>query len=293
MERNKIIFVGSSNTFGLGLEIEFRPKYNDDNWLKENGINLPLPREKEDLFYWKKYRWSKLVCDELGYVEHNAHDKIDNLNDEFENVLGGNAIETIWIMTRDKEDLKLKKLLSEAKYIILEIGYVRWWDNDLHGSNDGKEYPNTIREIIALINNPKSDASVVAKSLEWLKNLDEEIYWNETFKKYFELKNDYPEIKFILFPWVGPNVPGLSKNLLDPLVKNDYIDIDEHYTSNFPYGSVQHYMHVNKLTIGDVAKAFNGDYKFNFKDDHAGSEGQRRISKMVINHIKKLENENK
>jgi hypothetical protein len=292
MNRDTIIFVGSSNTFGLGLEIEFRPKYNDDNWLKENGINLPLPIEKEDRYYWKKYRWSKLVCDELGMVEHNAHDEIHNLtNEEPKGLLGGNAIETIWIMTRDKENVELKNLLNETKYIVLEIGYVRWWDENLHGSNDGKEYPNTIREMIALINNPKSDASVVAKSLEWLKNLDEDVYWNESFKKYIELKKDYPEIKFILFPWGGPNVPGLSKNLLNPLVKDDYIDIDDHYSSKFPYGSIQHYMFVNKLTVGDVAKAFNGNYKYNRKDDHAGSEGQKRIAKMVINHIKKLENE--
>ena len=47
--RNVAIFSGASNTFGLGLELEFRDKYNDDNWLKENGIFLPLDREKEDL----------------------------------------------------------------------------------------------------------------------------------------------------------------------------------------------------------------------------------------------------
>jgi hypothetical protein len=36
--RNVAIFSGASNTFGLGLELEFRDKYNDDNWLKENGL---------------------------------------------------------------------------------------------------------------------------------------------------------------------------------------------------------------------------------------------------------------
>ena len=74
MVRNKILFSGQSNTFGLGLEVEFRPKYNDDEWLKENGLILPLPREPEDVYYWKKYRWTGLVCKELGYEEINIHD---------------------------------------------------------------------------------------------------------------------------------------------------------------------------------------------------------------------------
>ena len=282
--RNKIIFSGTSNTFGLGLEIELRPKYNDDAWLKENGIFLPLPREKEDVFYWKNYRWSKLVCDELELIEHNIHDE------EHKTLLGGNAIESLWMITRDKNNVELNKLLSQTKYVILEIGYIRWWDDNLHGSNDGVDYPNTIREVIALINNPESNESVVAKALQWLREFDEEIYWNETFKKYLQLKEEYTDIKFILFPWSGANIVGLSKNMIHPSVKNDYINIDNHH--DFPYGSISHYISSNNLTVGDVAKAFNGDYKFNFKDDHAGSEGQRRIAKMVINHIKKIENPN-
>ncbi len=47
--RNVAIFSGASNTFGLGLELEFRDKYNDDIWLKENGLFLPLPRQPQDL----------------------------------------------------------------------------------------------------------------------------------------------------------------------------------------------------------------------------------------------------
>ena len=56
MERNKILFSGQSNTFGLGLEYEFRPKYNDHEWLTENGMMLPIEeRTGEDKYYWKKY----------------------------------------------------------------------------------------------------------------------------------------------------------------------------------------------------------------------------------------------
>ena len=77
MERNKILFSGQSNTFGLGLELEFRPRYNNHEWLLENGINLPdltNTRASKDQKIWKKYRWTGLVCKELGYEELNIHD---------------------------------------------------------------------------------------------------------------------------------------------------------------------------------------------------------------------------
>jgi hypothetical protein len=34
MNQSKILFIGASNTAGFGLEIEFDPKYQDDEWLK-------------------------------------------------------------------------------------------------------------------------------------------------------------------------------------------------------------------------------------------------------------------
>mgnify|MGYP000850219361 FL=1 len=171
--RNVAIFSGASNTFGLGLELEFRDKYNDDNWLKENGLFLPLPREPEDLEYWRKYRWPKLVSDDLNLIEYNIHDK-GNI------MLGGNAIQTIWILLNDSEEIK--ELMERTKYVFLEIGYARWWDVSLHGSNDGKDYPNTIIEIIDLIDNPKSDREVVRKAIEWVESQDIDFIWQKAFE---------------------------------------------------------------------------------------------------------------
>ena len=45
------------------------------------------------------------------------------------------------------------------------------------------------------------------------------------------------------------------------------------------------------MRIGDTAKCFNGDYKYNKKDDHANSEGHKWVASKVIQHIRKLENE--
>jgi len=109
MKKNKILFSGSSNTFGCGLELEFMPKYNNHEWLLENGIDLPYLtnlRTPKDQKIWKKYRWSSLVCKELGYEEFNAHDNL--------NVMGGNAIETIWLLNEEK---KLLNILDDVKCI--------------------------------------------------------------------------------------------------------------------------------------------------------------------------------
>ena len=266
--RNVAIFSGASNTFGLGLELEFRDKYNDDNWLNENGLFLPLPREPEDLEYWRKYRWPKLVSDDLNLIEYNIHDT-GNI------MLGGNSIQTIWILLNDSEEIK--ELMERTKYVFLEIGYARWWDVSLHGSNDGKDYPNTIIEIIDLIDNPKSDREVVRKAIEWVESQDIDFIWQKAFDVYDKLKKEYPEVQFILLPW------NADYRVYGPGAANDFL----YQTKN--YGGMHGYLKANKLLIGDVAKAYNGDYKYNWKDEHPSSLGHRNVANMVINHINKNE----
>jgi len=247
--------------------LEFRPKYNDHNWLLENGIKIPLVREPEDKIYWRKYRWTKLVSDELGLIEHNIHDD-GNI------MIGGNAIQTIWFLM--KEDEKIINLLNKTKYIFLEISYSRWWDKNLHGSPIIKDYPNTFQEILDLINNPKSDKEVVRKAIEWVENYDGNLIWKEAFDVYKKIKKMYPEIQFILLPWNSD-----YRNFLDDTA-DDFIDTKY-------YISIADYLKRNKLTIGDVAKGFNGNYKYNVKDEHPSSIGHRNIANMVINHINKNE----
>ncbi len=270
--RNIAIFSGASNTLGLGLEIELRDKYNDDKWLKENGMIMPNLRTDEDIPFWKENRWSKLVSDELDLVEYNIHDRfIFNSHP-----MGGNAIETLWFLNRGDE--KIQKILEKTKYIFLEISYLRWWTESLHGSNDGKEYPNTILEIIDFINNKNSDQLAVIQALEWVKNFDEEIYWKESFKKYKNLKQNYPDIQFVLIPWHY----GIPESTIEEF-KDDFINI-------YGYGGMFDYLSSNLLRVGDIAKAFNGDYKFNYKDDHPSKLGHRHVANFVINHINKNNN---
>jgi hypothetical protein len=272
--RDTIIFSGASNTFGLGLEIELRDKYNDDDWLKENGMYIPNPREPEDIPFWKEYRWSKLVSDELGMVEHNIHDEFSNES----HPMGGNSIETLWFLNRDNDTLKT--VLDRTKYIILEMGAIRWWDEKLHGLGNPNDYPNTVLEIIDLINNKDSSPITVAKALDWIKDLDEKIYWDTAFKKYKNLKELHPEIEFIMIPWAA-QIP--FKNDIANDFLNDIVDVGK-------YCGIFQYLIQNRLRIGDVATAYNGNYKYNTKDDHPSKLGHRHVANFVINHINKNNN---
>ncbi len=267
--KDTIIFSGTSNTFGLGLEWELDTELNSDDYL-QNGINLPIVRLPHYESYWRSHRWTTLVSKEFGYNQYNVHDSENDIK------IGGNSFESIWMMVRDAD--KLEELFARTKYVIFEVGYIRWYDESLHGSNDGKEYPSTIQEMIDLINNPNSDNSVVAKALEWILNMDNDVYSKEMTDKFFTLQKKYPDIKFLILPWGGHEIGSLNID--------NFISIKEGDTE---YSNVFTFLKQNELLVYNKAKGFNGNYKFNRYEDHASVEGHRRVANIVINHLKKLE----
>ena len=279
MKRNKILFSGQSNTFGLGLEIEFRPKYNDDEWLKENGLIIPLPREPEDEYYWKKYRWTGLVCKELGYEEFNIHDNKDI-------PIGGDGIQTCW-MLQNKDSFS--DLMDGVKYVIFEMGGMRWYDEELHGKDSS--YPNTALEIIKFLDSPP----VVPKNLDkigeyedykkklgeahdWLMKMEPDIYYQEVTRRYLQLKSLYPDVTFLLLKWNDYHTH-------DKKVKRDEIDLGTYRDDD----SVYNILVRKKMCIYQTTKAFNGNYKTTYPDNHANSKGHEWVAKRVIKHIRKLE----
>jgi len=265
--RNIAIFAGGVHTMGLGLEIELRPKYNDDKWLLENGLTLPLPREDDDVKYWKENRFSKLVCDKLNLIEYNT-------NDEFE--VGKNAIDTLWFINRDKK--RFKDILDNTKYIFLEIGFIKSWNNNI-GMFDNYTFPNDISDIIDFINNPLSDFNLSSLTLDWLCKTNESVFWNETFKIYEKLKLENPEITFYIIPW---SMNYDNKELVEkitPSIKNDFIFFDI-------YRSMMDYMNEKKLNVWNVSKAYNGNFKYNYRDLHPSVEGHKQITEFILKRIK-------
>ena len=96
----------------------------------------------------------------------------------------------------------------------------------------------------------------------------------------------YPEIKFLILPWHNTEDGDMfTKN---NFLKENIIEIKEDSNS---YMSVNSFLSQNKLHVWNKAKGFNGDYQYNYPEDHASIEGHQRVANMVINHIKKIENE--
>jgi hypothetical protein len=274
--RDTIIFTGASHTFGLGLEWELDPTLNSDEYL-EQGINLPIPRPRFYEKYWREYRWPTLVCNELGYNQCNVHDK-ENLIQ-----IGADSVNTLWMMVRDEN--KIKSLLSKTKYVIIEgAGHIRWSDENLHGGAEGHKYPNTVLEMIELINNPESDQSIVSKTLQWILETDPTAYMIELANKIKYLIQNYPEIKFLILPWHNTIDGDMFRK--HNFLKQHIIEIKENKKS---WPSITSFLEENKLQVWNKAKAFNGNYDYNYREDHASIEGHQRVANMVINHIKKLE----
>lgn len=278
--RDTIIFAGQSNTFGLGLEWELDPELNSEEYLNK-GIILPnhLKRYKRNQQYWKANRWTKLVCDCLGYKEYNVHDF------ELGGRMGGGAADTFWHIVDRYE--QLSDVLNKTKYIVLEIGHVRWWDENLHGAEGGELLPNTPIEIENYFNSKNPDKDVLKKAIEWIENYDQKYFWKQTYKKMIAFAKKFSDINIILVPWNSQGVDDKFKNdELTMAIQHYFVDI-----GNYP--CIYDYLTKNKLLVHHKAKAFNGNYKYNYREDHASVEGHKCVAEMVINHIKKLENDTK
>jgi len=276
MERDTIIFSGQSHTLGLGVEWELDPELNSEEYLQK-GINLPIPRLPHYEKYWRENRWPTLVCNELGYKQFNIHDRENKIN------IGGDSVNTLWMMVRDEN--KIQSLLTKTKYVIIEIaGHVRWYDEKLHGGDDGDKYPNTILEMIKLINDPYSDQSVVARTLQWINDIDVKTYIKELHNKIQYLIKKYPEIKFLILPWH-------TSSDEDSIHEADYLkeNLIKIIYNNKNYISVNSFLLDNKFQVRNKAKGWNGNYKYNLLEDHASIEGHQKVANMVINHIKKIE----
>ena len=52
-------------------------------------------------------------------------------------------MDTLWYLNRDVE--KFSDLMKNVKYIFLEVGFIRWWDKNIHGINND----NRLKEFVS------------------------------------------------------------------------------------------------------------------------------------------------
>jgi hypothetical protein len=274
MKKSKILFTGASNTAGFGLEIEFDPKYQDDEWLKENSKGIPFDRQEEDKYYMKKHRFSVLVCKELGYEELNISD--------FKSTVGMNSVSTCWMLQNQQ---RFAEFMEDVEYVIFELSGIRWYDDDLHGKND--KYPNTVREMINVLENPpevdtpewEEWLQIQSDTFNWLSELDIDAYDKEMTDRFKNLQSLYPNSTFLILVW--------NSFQTDPSLGGDVIELGE------SVNCVQEWLTEKKLCLYQTQKVFNGDYEYTYKDEHPTSEGHKWVASKIIEHIRNLENNKK
>lgn len=291
--RDTIVFSGSSNTFGLGVEWEVDPVLLSEEYLSK-GVNLPIPRLEKYWEYFRTYRWSNILCKKLNYKEFNA---VDVLN---QHIIGHESCQTIWHIT-DRQD-QIKSILEKTKYIILELGYWRWFDEKLHGNvlNINRNLPSTPTEIENYLNSANPDPEVVNKAYKWIMNYDEHYFWEKTMSKLLSFNKTHPDIRIIILPWFtlgsGSGFTKVFDTIRKKFIENN-LSFDEETFLNFKkmffqmekYEDINTFLDREKLKIYHKAKAFNGNYKYNLLDQHPSIEGHQKIADMLYEYILKIE----
>lgn len=269
-----IIFKGSSHTMGLGLDLELSKRYNDENWLKENGVVLPPIRTDEDWDNINQHRWPKIVCETLGVKEYD-YEHIPKLKH--------NSLSQFIV------DLAITppKLLAEhISHIIYEPQTTRLFYDESQW---------TPQEMLDRINNKSIPESEKQFIYDWIDNYDETTTLGiKLLKRCIEIHND---IQFIFFMFYGRDGEDsrFEKNFdefEDKIIKFTI----NNQTSNNLYKLLQ----TNKLRVCDTAYCYKnrmdefGNPKWDigtYEDIHAGVEAQSIIAENVINHIKQTKSD--
>jgi len=292
------IFAGTSNTMGLGLELELSERYQDDYFLENVAKNIPPIEDgasknmdsytDEDIQNHRKYRWPSLVCDELNLKQLNLN---DISNDDYLKYFGGGdirqAVDLVYDLFDRRDDEVIKNLLDETDIVCLEFGYIRWWDTKLHGLGSGYVWPETPTEIENFLKDESVPIEKKQKAIDWLNEVNPIELWERTIKRIKVLIDDFPDIKFILLAW-GVNQDifrmGITKQVMNHFVEFDG-KLETHHKKD-----IANQLNFRKLTIKDNTKAYNLKYKHKwiYPDYHATSKGHRLVKDMVLKKINEL-----
>jgi len=290
----KALFAGTSNTMGLGLELEFSERYQDDNFLTNIAKHIPPTQDgddrytTEDIENHRTYRWPTLVCNELNLKQINLNDLSDRqYNKYFSNGSIRQAVDLVYDLFDRRDETVIKKLLDDVDVICLEFGYIRWWDTELHGIDSGYKWPETPNEIDRFLKDESIPIDDKQKAIDWLNNLNPIDLWERTINKIEKLITEFPHIKFVLIAW-GVNEEVFDFDVTDKLM-NHFIEFDSKLKGHHKK-DVANQLDFRKLTIKDNVKAYHSKYKdkWIYPDYHATSKGHRLVADSVIKKINEL-----
>lgn len=265
--KKKAVFLGASNTYGVGLWF-FREHYLDLNNL---DTRYPYPIEsREDIEFTHKNRFSFLLSNYLNLKEVNVGEA------------GGSPAESLYLLN--------KMDLNEIEYVIFEFSALTsFFDKYFYDSPNGdinKLNPRTPSEIESFLTNGKNDRQELREKIyKWLDNFDPIEYTVEVFNTIQKFINDNKHIKFIILVWRNSDVKNVK------LDSEDYLWLSK-YSPKFPIEKnsnnilVESYLKENKHRVCDEFIHHDlMDFPIGHKDLHPSVNGHKKIFEILKSYI--------
>lgn len=258
-----VLFLGASNTFGVGLHT-FR-----DCYMSEDGVKLlksPYFQTPIDDEFIKSVRWSQLVANHLNLNEVNIAEA------------GGSPANSLYILS--------ERDTSNDDYIFFEFsGIFNYCDRYFHNPQFETNYPRTPHEIEAFLTNGKNDRPELRERiLKWLDAYDPYEFMDEVLgilKN--KIETELTDKKVVILFWHDQTKIDFSNP------KYNWID---KYMVKFPLKNnvnnhiVHDWVLENKYRIVD-------EHPFSHlmaEDIHAGIKGNSEVAKIIINYIDEKNN---
>lgn len=256
----KAIFLGASNTHGVGLHW-FRDFYD----LEENVYSeFPYPNISDDNTFIESNRFSKQLSNYLNVEEINKSEA------------GGSPAESLHILSQTD--------LTDVEYIIFEFSAIHsYFDRYFHTHFDHEQHraiPRTPSEIQSFLNK-SNDLELNERIIEWVINYNPIEVMDEVFRQISEFIKSHPDIKFIIMTW-RENVNLESDNL--KFIKNHIVKFP---LSNNPNNIlVEEYLTENKNRICDEFKWIDKiPLPSNTKELHPSLNGHNKIFEILKSYI--------
>lgn len=260
-----VIFLGSSNTFGVGLHT-FRPEYLTESGIKE--LKFPYYELGEDKEFIRENRWTNQVSKFLKREEINI------------SAAGGSPAASLYNLNNTD--------LSDIDYIFFEFsGIYNYHDRFFHGD----DYPNTPHEIEAFLTNGKNDRPELRKRImDWIENYNPTEFIDGILELLNKKIKELSDKKIIILFWHDA-VHGGNEKLDFNSEKYSWL---KEYMVKFPTKTdkdnyiVHNFILENKLRVCDehpLSKLMN-------QDIHAGIQGNKIVAEIVINYINEKETTN-
>ena len=252
----KAVFLGASNTYGVGLR--YFNKYWQDS---SNKLDYYLQDTHDDFTFTEKNRFSNLLSKYLNLKEINISEA------------GGSPAQSLYLLS--------KMNLNEIEYVVFEISALYSFFDRFIYEFGPENPPKTPTEIESFLTNGKNDNPLLKEKIyNWLDGYDYEDFVDELFTKIKEFIELNKTIKFILLPW-------RKFSIQFPYEKTNWVlNYSPRFklkNGNFTY-YVEEYLIDNDLTVN---KEYNNYNLVNWPliDLHPSYNGHQEIFKVLKSYI--------